>query len=57
MLVVREFFLEILLSDMQTMSNLVSTWLKSIFNSFILANNDEIFNPLMPGGNKKVTHT
>ena len=57
MLVVREFFLEILLSDMQMMSNFESTWLRSVFNSVIWADNDEMFNPLMPGGNKKVTHT
>ena len=43
MLLVREFFLEILLSEMQMMSNLVSTWLRSVFDSFMWAGNDEMF--------------
>ena len=42
MLVVREFFLEMLL-DIQMMSNLVSTWLRNAFNSFTWADNDEMF--------------
>ena len=43
MLVFREFFLEILLSDMQMMSIFVSSWLRNVFNSFIWADNDEMF--------------